>query len=126
MNVQRLGSAAVVAIAGLTLLPLSLRAQDTQPETAPSSEQPSPRQVLEACVQNRAETLPNPFVDVSANHWAYKAVLTMHYCGAYRQATPPQLIERLLQQQSSSSQNILQNTLQNTSESRVKTSQTSH
>lgn len=57
---------------------------------------PTPRDVLEACVQNRAETLPNPYIDVPANHWAYKAVLTMHYCGAYRQGTPPQLIERLL------------------------------
>ena len=61
--------------------------------------EPAARQVLEACVQNRAETLPNPFVDVPANHWAFKAVLTMHYCGAYRQATPPSLIERLINQQ---------------------------
>ncbi|HEY9906039.1 MAG TPA: hypothetical protein V6D18_00360 [Thermosynechococcaceae cyanobacterium] len=60
--------------------------------------QPSGRQVLEACVQNRAETLPNPYVDVSPSHWAYKAVLTMHYCGAYRQATPPSLIDRLVNQ----------------------------
>lgn len=58
--------------------------------------QPTARQVLDACVQNRAETLPNPFVDVSPTHWAYKSVLTMYYCGAYRQATPPSLIERLL------------------------------
>ncbi|XHX76096.1 MAG: hypothetical protein RBJ76_16785 [Stenomitos frigidus ULC029] len=64
--------------------------------------EPTARQVLEACVQNRAETLPNPFVDVPTNHWAFKAVLTMHYCGAYRQATPPSLIERLTNQQPAS------------------------
>ncbi|MEG3882817.1 hypothetical protein QT971_01235 [Microcoleus sp. herbarium19] len=49
-------------------------------------------QILNACVQNRAETLPNPFSDVPRNHWAYKAVLTMYYCGAYREATPPALL----------------------------------
>lgn len=53
------------------------------------------RQVLEACVQNRAETLPNPFSDVPTHHWAYKAVVTLYYCGPYRQATPPALIEQL-------------------------------
>ncbi|MEG4589917.1 hypothetical protein QUA54_32580 [Microcoleus sp. MOSTC5] len=50
-----------------------------------------------ACVQNQAETLPNPFSDVPSNHWAYKAVLTMYYCGAYREATPPALIKELLE-----------------------------
>jgi hypothetical protein len=50
--------------------------------------------VSAACMQNRAETLPNPFTDVSADHWAFKAVLTMHYCGAFRQAAPPSLLDR--------------------------------
>ncbi|EGK86696.1 S-layer protein [Microcoleus vaginatus PCC 9802] len=54
-------------------------------------------QILNACVQNQAETLPNPFSDVPSNHWAYKAVLTMYYCGAYREATPPGLIKELLE-----------------------------
>ncbi|MEG4218224.1 S-layer protein [Microcoleus sp. Pol14C6] len=53
--------------------------------------------ILNACVQNQAETLPNPFSDVPSNHWAYKAVLTMYYCGAYREATPPALIQELLE-----------------------------
>jgi len=43
-------------------------------------------------VQNQAETLPNPFTDVPSNHLAYKAVLTMYYCGAYRESTPPDLL----------------------------------
>ncbi|PSB53612.1 S-layer protein [filamentous cyanobacterium Phorm 6] len=51
--------------------------------------QPAREQILNACVQNQAETLPNPFTDVPSNHWAYKAVLTMYYCGAYREATAP-------------------------------------
>ena len=59
--------------------------------------QPTREQILNACVLNQAETLPNPFTDVPSNHWAYKAVLTMYYCGAYREATPPALIQELLQ-----------------------------
>ncbi|MEG4329847.1 S-layer protein [Microcoleus sp. herbarium5] len=59
--------------------------------------QPAREQILNACVQNQAETLPNPFTDVPSNHWAYKAVLTMYYCGAYREATAPALIKELLE-----------------------------
>jgi hypothetical protein len=51
--------------------------------------------VINACVQNTAETLPNPFSDVPSDHWAFKAVMTMHYCGAFRQATPPALFPKL-------------------------------
>jgi hypothetical protein len=54
--------------------------------------QATPEQILPACVQNRAETLPNAFTDVPSDRWAYKAVLTMYYCGAYREATPPDLL----------------------------------
>lgn len=92
--------APVVAIV-LTGLPIAVNAQEVappsnlQPGTPP---QPTAREVLEACVQNRAETLPNPYIDILPDHWAYKAVLTMHYCGAYRQATPPNLIEKLTEE----------------------------
>ncbi|MDZ7957170.1 MAG: S-layer protein [Aulosira sp. DedQUE10] len=51
--------------------------------------------VVDACIQNRAETLPNPFSDVPSDHWAFKAVMTMHYCGAFRQATPSALFQQL-------------------------------
>jgi hypothetical protein len=64
-------------------------AQDTQNRPQPTTEE-----IYQACTQNRAETLPNPFVDVSPRDWAYKAVLTMHYCGAFRQAAPRSLFER--------------------------------
>ncbi len=59
-----------------------------------SQAQPTPEALYQACTQNRAETLPNPFTDVSSRDWAYKAVLTMHYCGAFRQAAPRSLFER--------------------------------
>ncbi|MFN6486645.1 MAG: S-layer protein [Nostoc sp.] len=52
-------------------------------------------QVVNACVQNLAQTLPNPFTDVPSDHWAFKAVMTMHYCGAFRQATPPTILKKL-------------------------------
>lgn len=58
---------------------------------------PTKAEILNACVQNRADTLPNPYIDVEPTHWAYKAVLSLYYCGAFRQATPPALIEQLLQ-----------------------------
>ncbi|MEG4811859.1 S-layer protein [Microcoleus sp. F8-D3] len=59
--------------------------------------QPMREQILNACVQNQAETLPNPFTDVPSNHWAYKAVLTMYYCGAYREGMNPALIKESLE-----------------------------
>ncbi|MUG91371.1 S-layer protein [Scytonema sp. UIC 10036] len=68
--------------------------------TAPVNAQDSPvnqptqrSQVPDACVRNQAETLPIPFSDVSPDHWAFKAVMTMYYCGAFRQATPPSLLQ---------------------------------
>jgi hypothetical protein len=73
---------------------------EAQPNNSLVQAQPTREQILNACVQNRAETLPNPFSDVPSNHWAYKAVLTMYYCGAYREATPPSLIKELLESES--------------------------
>ncbi|BAS59052.1 MULTISPECIES: hypothetical protein [Leptolyngbya] len=66
--------------------------------------QPTSEEIYQACTQNRAETLPNPFVDVSPQDWAYKAVLTMHYCGAFRKAAPRSLFEQPAQPKSSTSQ----------------------
>jgi hypothetical protein len=69
------------------------------PSTVPTQQLLTSKQVLEACVQNRAETLPIPFTDLSPEHWAFKAVMTVHYCGPFRQATPPSLVERLTKPQ---------------------------
>ncbi|MGB3264202.1 MAG: S-layer protein [Microcoleus sp.] len=78
----------------------SVKAQNparVKPNNSLVQVQPTREQILNACVLNQAETLPNPFTDVPSNHWAYKAVLTMYYCGAYREATAPALIQELLQ-----------------------------
>lgn len=78
--------AIVLATAGIVA---PTQAQENNTESVKSN------QILNACVQNQAETLPNPYSDVSPDHWAFKAVMTMHYCGAFRQATPPALFEKL-------------------------------
>ncbi len=87
MNSKILVSVLLLAYIGLVN---SVKAQE------PSNSEPTKsNQVLNACVQNKAETLPNPFSDVPSDHWAFKAVMTMHYCGAFRQATPPALFQQL-------------------------------
>ncbi|WP_017317143.1 hypothetical protein [Mastigocladopsis repens] len=92
MNLRILVTAVVLTTAGLVT---PVKAQET-----PSASPVKPNQVLNACIQNQAETLPVPFSDVSPNHWAFKAVMTMHYCGAFRQATPPALEQQLKPTQS--------------------------
>ncbi|MEG4849538.1 S-layer protein [Microcoleus sp. B5-D4] len=75
-------------------------AQNTEPlkpNTSLVQVQQTREQILNACVQNQAETLPNPFSDVPSNHWAYKAVLTMYYCGPYREGMNPALIKESLE-----------------------------
>jgi len=89
-----------IAIFLFTSFALPVKAQ-TQPSKSnfptnyPAQTTPSaPNQVAEACMQNRAETLPSPFTDVPQNHWAFKAVMTVHYCGAFRQAASPELFQQ--------------------------------
>ncbi|MEC4815659.1 MAG: S-layer protein [Scytonema sp. PMC 1069.18] len=78
------------AVLTTTSLETSAIAQDSPTPTPVRSSQ-----ILKACINNQAETLPIPFSDVSPDHWAFKAVMTMYYCGAFRQATPPALLEKL-------------------------------
>ncbi|KAF3886881.1 MULTISPECIES: S-layer protein [Nostocales] len=78
--------AASILVLNTTYFTALVNAQDS-PVTPPTHGS----QVPDACVRNQAETLPIPFSDVSPDHWAFKAVMTMYYCGAFRQATPPSL-----------------------------------
>lgn len=57
-------------------------------------------QVLQACAEDKADTLPIPFSDLSPTDWAFKAVMSMYYCGAYRGSVPPQQVKPFLQPQS--------------------------
>jgi len=85
-----------VGICGASSLPG--RSQTLPPNPPNPSERSAltKEEVLTACVQERAETLPQLYTDVPPDHWAFKPVQTMAYCGAYRSATPPALIEELL------------------------------
>ncbi|MBD2411075.1 S-layer protein [Nostoc calcicola FACHB-389] len=81
---------ATVVMLATTSFATPVKSQEPVTETPATS-----NQVVNACIQNQAQTLPNPFTDVPSDHWAFKAVMTMHYCGAFRQATPPALFEKL-------------------------------
>jgi hypothetical protein len=95
-----------IALLLFTSFALPVEAQIQPSESNSSSDSPArttpstPNQVAEACIQNRAETLPSPFTDVPQNHWAFKAVMTMHYCGAFREAASPELFQQITPEKS--------------------------
>ena len=68
-----------ISVAVLSI-PAAARSQSlpSEREQAPSL---THKQVRLACARNQAEALPNPFSDVSPDHWAYRAVLSLFYCG---------------------------------------------
>lgn len=66
--------------------------------TSATEANPTPEQVFQACAQDQAQTLPSPYTDVPQDHWAYKAVLSMYYCGAYRGQISPEQFQQLQQQ----------------------------
>ena len=97
MKLSIFGTATLLMYTGLLAPANAQNAPQVKPNNSLVQVQPTREPVLNACVQNQVETLPNPFTDVPSNHWAYKAVLTMYYCGAYREGTPPALIKESLQ-----------------------------
>lgn len=93
MNLKLLATTTILAVISLIT---PVKAQESAPSTPKNQTPAAPdNQVLNACVQNQAETLPVPFSDVPRDHWAFKAVMTMHYCGAFRQATPRNAFDQL-------------------------------
>jgi hypothetical protein len=72
--------------------------------------QPNKEQILQACAGNQMQTLPMPFSDVPANHWAYDHVMKMYYCGVYRGDIAAAELQRL-QAQNSNNREIALNTL---------------
>ncbi|MFQ3584323.1 MAG: hypothetical protein SNJ85_05235 [Cyanobacteriota bacterium] len=89
-----LATLASLSLSGSALAQANLR--ELPPDLA---EQLTTEQILQACASNQADTLPSPFPDVVPSDWAYKAVLTLYYCGAYRGAIPPEQYQRYLEQQ---------------------------
>lgn len=96
--------ATVTFLASVSLI-APAQAEMVQEQEAPGTEAtPTSEQVLQACAQDQAQTLPSPYTDVPQDHWAYKAVLSMYYCGAYRGQIPPEQFQRRLQEQRRSNQ----------------------
>jgi hypothetical protein len=97
MKLSIFATATLLMYTGLLAPAKAQNTAQVKPNNSLVQVQPTREQILNACVQSQVETLPNPFTDVPSNHWAYKPVLTMYYCGVYREATPPALIQELLQ-----------------------------
>ncbi|MEG4090779.1 S-layer protein [Microcoleus sp. Pol12B4] len=97
MKLSIFGTATLLMYTGLLDRANAQNTAQVKPNNSLVQVQQTREQVLNACIQNQVETLPNPFTDVPSNHWAYKAVLTMYYCGAYREGTPPALIKESLE-----------------------------
>lgn len=94
---MKLRTIATVALLATTsfVAPAKAQAPATGSSSTPITQaQPTRTEIANACIQNQAETLPIPFSDVSPNDWAFKAVMTMYYCGAFRQAAPPSLFQQ--------------------------------
>ncbi len=92
MRLQILATAILLS----TSLIAPIKAQEPgigSPSIPSAQTEPTRTQIANACIQNQAEALPLPFSDVSPDHWAFKAVMTMHYCGAFREAAPPTLFQ---------------------------------
>lgn len=99
MKLRILATATLLAIMGLGMPTQAQTLEPSPPVTPQSPNQLSSDQILEACSRDQADILPNPYSDVSPNHWAYKAVLSLYYCGAYRGAIPLEQVKPYFQQQ---------------------------
>ncbi|MEG4074555.1 S-layer protein [Microcoleus sp. Pol14C2] len=97
MKLSIFGTATLLMYTGLLAPANAQNTAQVKPNNSLVQVQTTPEQILNACQQNQVETLPNPFTDVPSNHWAYKAVLTMYYCGAYREGMNPALIKELME-----------------------------
>lgn len=93
MKFRKFATALLLATTGL-IAPVKAQEPVAVPQPTPNAQPQVTRQVANACIKNQAETLPVPFSDVSPNHWAFKAVMTMHYCGAFRGAASPSLFQQ--------------------------------
>ncbi|WP_374827911.1 S-layer protein [Aerosakkonema sp. BLCC-F183] len=95
MQLKMFAFAAILAPLCLANIAQAQNSQSIRSDRQTAQARPTAEQVLNACVQNRADTLPIPFTDVSPNDWAFKAVMNLYYCGAIGPNTPPEVIEKL-------------------------------
>jgi hypothetical protein len=98
MKLRILATAALLATAWFAMPVKAQNTETVQPVTPSAQAQPSGDQVLQASSQDRVDSLPNPFKDVPPNHWAFKAVMSIYYCGAYTGVLPLERVRLYLQQ----------------------------
>ena len=101
MKLRLLTAMAVLTTASFVAPVKAQNPQPIQPVTPSTQTQVNADQVLQACSQDKADTLPIPYSDVSPTDWAFKAVMSMYYCGAYRGSVPPEQVKPFLQPQPS-------------------------
>jgi hypothetical protein len=99
MQLRLLTTAALLTTASFVAPVKAQNPQSVKSVTAFVQNQVSGDQVLEACSQDRVETLPIPFSDISPKDWAFKAVTSLYYCGAYHGAISPERVKPFLQLQ---------------------------
>jgi hypothetical protein len=76
MKLSIFGTATQLIYTGLLAPANAQNTAQFKPNNSLVQVQPTGEEILNACVHNQVETLPNPFTDIPSNHWAYKAVLT--------------------------------------------------
>ncbi len=101
MKLRLLTTVVLLTTAGFVAPVNAQNAQPVEPVTPSTQTQVSGDRVLQACSQDRADTLPIPYSDISPTDWAFKAVMSMYYCGAYRGSIPPEQVKPFLQPQPS-------------------------
>lgn len=107
MKLRLLTTITLLATVGFAPLVKAQNLESAQSVT-PSTQSPvSGDRVLQACAKDQADTLPNPFSDVSPRDWAFKAVMSMYYCGAYRGSSAPEQVKPFLQPQPSETSGVL-------------------
>ncbi len=87
-----------IRIVTTALLAIATLASPGRSQTAPPPSV-SREEIVQACVEDRVEVLPPLFSDVPPDHWAFLSVQKISYCGPFRSATPPNLMERLIQEE---------------------------
>jgi hypothetical protein len=99
MKLRLLSTVALIATVSFVAPVKAQTSQSVEPGLPSTETQVTGDRVLQACSQDRADTLPIPFSDISPKDWAFKAVMSMYYCGAYRGSIPPERVKPFLQPQ---------------------------
>ncbi|MBD1920764.1 S-layer protein [Microcoleus sp. FACHB-831] len=106
MKFKFIATVVLLASSGFVAPAEAQNRENISPIQPSAQTQPSSDRVLQACSRDAADTLPSPFIDVSPNDWAFKDVLSIYYCGAYRGSIPPDKARELQQQSSNQNRQV--------------------